>query len=60
MRFKLNAEQVNNWRNEQLNRGSEEGWLKINFNSDLYAWVADQVRLTAPRVERNPQQQRGG
>jgi parvulin-like peptidyl-prolyl isomerase len=55
MRFKLNTELVNMWRNEQLTRGSDEGWLKVNFDSDRYAWVADQVRLTAPRgVERGP------
>ena len=53
MRFKLNTELVNNWRNDQLTRGSDEGWLKVNFDSDRYAWVADQVRLTAPRVERD-------
>jgi parvulin-like peptidyl-prolyl isomerase len=52
MRFKLNSELVDVWRNEQLTRGSNEGWLKVNFDSDRYAWVADQVRLTAPRVER--------
>ena len=52
MRFKLNNELVNIWRNDQLTRGSDEGWLKVNFDSDRYAWVADQVRLTAPRVDR--------
>jgi hypothetical protein len=59
MRFKLNREMVENWKNEQLTRGSNEGWLKINFDSDRYAWVADQVRLTAPRVDQ-PQQQNQG
>ena len=60
MFFKLSTEQVTTWRNEQLSRGSAEKWLKINFNSDLYAWVADQVRLTRPRVDRNPARQQGG
>ena len=60
MLFKMNTEQLTTWRNGQLDRGSEEGWLQINFNSDLYAWVADQVRLTRPRVERNQAQQQGG
>jgi parvulin-like peptidyl-prolyl isomerase len=60
MRRKLNLQMVENWRNEQLSRGSQEGWLKINFNSDRYAWVADQVRLTAPRVDRPQQQNQGG
>ncbi len=60
MRRKLNLQMVQNWRNEQLSRGSQEGWLKINFNSDRYAWVADQVRLTAPRVDQSQQQNQGG
>jgi hypothetical protein len=59
MRLKLNREMVENWQNEQLTRGSNEGWLKINFDSDRYAWVADQVRLTAPRTDQ-PQQQNQG
>ncbi|MFQ6028649.1 MAG: hypothetical protein ACE5Q6_14275, partial [Dehalococcoidia bacterium] len=55
MRFKLNREMLNEWQEEQLSRGSDQGWLKINFDSNRYAWVADQVRLTAPRT---PQRQR--
>ena len=54
MHFKLAQEMVNEWRNEQLTRGSKEGWVKINFDSHRYAWVADQVRLTAPRIEQPP------
>ena len=50
MRQKLIIEMVTNWRNNQLSQGSDDGWLKINFDSDRYAWVADQVRVTAPRV----------
>jgi parvulin-like peptidyl-prolyl isomerase len=59
MRRKLNLQMVENWKNEQLTRGSDEGWLKINFDSDRYAWVADQVRLTAPRID-EPQQPNQG
>ncbi|MSQ06984.1 MAG: hypothetical protein EXR54_07810 [Dehalococcoidia bacterium] len=50
IRGKLNTELVLKWQNEQLRVGSAEGWLKMNLNSDLYAWVADQVQVTAPRV----------
>ena len=60
MHFKLSQELVNEWRDEQLQRGSKDGWVKINFDSHRYAWVADQVRLTAPRVERPEQQNQGG
>lgn len=57
MRQQLNVQMVQDWQNQQLSRGSREGWLKINFDSDRYAWVADQVRVTAPRVDRQQQQQ---
>ncbi len=60
MQVKLAHELVEEWRNEQLSRGSKEGWLKINFDSDRYAWVADQIRLTAPRVEQPPPGNQGG
>jgi parvulin-like peptidyl-prolyl isomerase len=60
MRFKLNQELVKKWQNEQLGRGSDEGWLKINFDSYRYAWVADQVRLTAPRIPQQPGQPNQG
>ena len=51
---------VDEWHSEQLSRGSSEGWLTINFDSDRYAWVADQVNLTKPRVEQPKQDQQGG
>lgn len=53
---KLVQVRVEEWKNEQLTTGSSDGWLTISFDSDRYAWVADQVRLTAPRVDQ-PQQQ---
>jgi parvulin-like peptidyl-prolyl isomerase len=59
MRLKLNREMVEDWKNDQLSRGSNEGWVKINFDSDRYAWVADQVRLTAPRTEQAQQPNQG-
>ena len=49
MRTKLNAELLEEWRNNQLKRGASEGWLTMNFDSDLYGWVADQVSVSAPR-----------
>ena len=50
MRNKLNIELVTKWQTDQQLRGANEGWLRMNFNSKWYAWVADQVRLSAPRV----------
>ena len=56
MQFQMASAQVEQWQDDQLAQGSEEGWVKINFDSDRYAWVTDQVRLTAPRVTPPPQQ----
>ena len=49
MRNKLNVELVTKWQTNEQMRGANEGWLRMNFNSKWYAWVADQVRLSAPR-----------
>ena len=56
MQFQMAGAQVEQWQDDQLAQGSNEGWVKINFDSDRYAWVTDQVRLTAPRVTPPPQQ----
>ena len=44
---------MHTWRSDQMERGSKEKWLKVNFDSDRYAWVAEQIRVTAPRVDNN-------
>ena len=59
MLYKLTMEMVEGWQETQLTQGSHDGWLEINFDSDRYAWVADQVRLTAPRVPKPPTQNQG-
>ena len=59
MLYKLTTEMVKGWQEAQLTQGSSDGWLEINFDSDRYAWVADQVRLTAPRVPKPPPQNQG-
>ena len=56
MLFQMASALVEKWKDEQLQRGSEDGWVKINFDSNRYAWVTDQVRLTRPRVTPQPQQ----
>ena len=53
MRVKLTNQLVHTWRSDQMERGSKEKWLKVNFDSDRYAWVAEQIRVTAPRVDNN-------
>lgn len=54
IRGKLAQQRVDQWFDDQISRGSDEGWLKIRFDSELYAWVADQVQLSAPRVPQGP------
>ncbi len=50
MRVKLALELSNNWKDQALQQGTGDGSVKMNFNSRLYEWVADQVFVTAPRV----------
>tara|TARA_B100000029_G_C17608710_1_gene968471 strand:+ start:922 stop:1950 length:1029 start_codon:yes stop_codon:yes gene_type:complete len=52
VKYKLAVEAVKTWQDTQLQTGSEDGWVKLNFNSDKYAWVTNQVKLTAPRTNK--------
>lgn len=54
MRNKLAQQRTEEWFEDQISRGSDEDWLTINFNSEVYAWVADQVQLSAPRIPQGP------
>lgn len=56
VRFKLNLELVREWEEQQVKDGSESGVVRMNFNSRVYAWVADQVFVTAPRLPPEQQQ----
>ena len=51
IRGTLAQQKVDQWFEDQVSRGSDEGWLKIKFDSEVYAWVADQVQLSAPRLQ---------
>ena len=55
MRLKLNLELTQAWKDDTLKQGTDNGTVRMNFKSSLYAWVADQVFVTAPRVQ-NPGQ----
>ena len=54
IRNKLSQQRTEEWFEDQVSRGSDEDWLTINFNSEVYAWVADQVQLSAPRIPQGP------
>ncbi len=49
---KLLQENVTLWQREALVAGTTAGTVRMNFNSRLYDWVADQVFITAPRIDR--------
>ncbi len=52
MGSKLLRESVDAWQREALVSGTEQGFVRMNFNSRLYEWVTDQVFITAPRIDR--------
>ena len=54
MTEKLKTESLENWLQEQKTIGGEEGWYEVNWNSDIYAWVNEQVRKTAPPPSPTP------
>ena len=56
MQFQIAGARVEQWKDDQLLQGTTEGWVKINFDSNRYAWVTEQVRLTRPRVTQEPPQ----
>ena len=60
MQFQMASSLVDQWKEDQLTQGTQGGWVKINFDSNRYSWVTEQVRLTRPRVTPEPQQQPGG
>ena len=49
---KLLREVVGGWKRDALAAGAEAGTVRMHFNSKFYDWVADQVFVTAPRIER--------
>ena len=51
MRIKLASELADNWKDDALQVGRDNGTVRMHFNSTLYAWVGEQVAVTAPRVQ---------
>ena len=49
---KLLREVASGWKRDALAAGAEAGTVRMHFNSKFYDWVADQVFVTAPRIER--------
>ena len=50
MGLKLAMELTEAWKDKALQEGTGNGTVKMQFNSRLYDWVADQVFITAPRL----------
>ena len=54
MREGLKTRALETWLRQEVERGGREGWLKINFDSDLYAWALDEVRDARPPATTAP------
>ena len=50
MREKLKDESLDRWLSEQKLVGPQEGWLEWKNDSEIYAWVLEQVRQSTPKV----------
>ena len=50
MREQMKNVALDSWIKQQQEIGTSEGWWEVKFNSDIYAWVIDQVRQAAPRT----------
>lgn len=50
MREQMKNVALDLWLQQQQVIGTSEGWWEVKFNSDIYAWVIDQVRQAAPRI----------
>ena len=50
MRERMKDSALETWVQEQQQIGAADGWFQLKFNSGHYAWVAKQVRASAPRT----------
>lgn len=50
MRGQLTNEALSDWLLTKREIGAREGWLEVNFSSELYEWVNRKVREAAPPV----------
>ena len=60
MKEQLKDSTLDEWIAIQRTIGAREGWLEINFDSSLYAWVAEQIRRSAPPLRVAPTQTPAG
>ena len=54
MRAKVIQQAAEDWQDQRLTQGFEQGWARIRFASKYYNWVSEQVLLSKPRA--NPGQ----
>ena len=48
MRAKVIQQAAEDWQDERLTQGFEQGWARIRFASKYYNWVSEQVLLSKP------------
>ncbi len=51
MRAKVVQQATEDWQDQRLTQGFEQGWAKIRFASKYYNWVSEQVLLSKPRTD---------
>ncbi len=51
MRAKVVQQVTDDWQDQRLTQGFEQGWAKIRFASNYYNWVSEQVLLSKPRTD---------
>ncbi len=54
MREQVKNSSLRIWLDEQHIKGADQGWVDINFSSDLLNWVIKQVRASSPRTLPTP------
>ena len=50
MRERLKDRVLGDWLLAEQAVGTKEGWFEVKFDSEIYRWVIEQVKQTAPRV----------
>ena len=54
MRERLKDTVLKNWLQEKSRIGGDEGWMEVNFDSEIYSWVLKKVREAAPPATPTP------
>ena len=59
MRERLKDQALEQWLFKEKEIGVDEGWWQVKFDSEIYAWVIDQVQQASPRTTEEPEPEPG-